>query len=58
MKKYTKEFNINEHKWRKIYTLAFSLTQNRQLIEFYYKICHGYLALSSFLYKNWCFKKQ
>ena len=48
---YTKEFNINEDEWRKIYTLAFSLTKNRQIIEFHYKICHGYLALKSFLYK-------
>ena len=29
--KYIKEFNMNEDEWREIYTLAFSLTQNRQL---------------------------
>ena len=36
--KYTKEFNMNKNEWRKIYTLAFSLTQKRQITELQFVI--------------------
>jgi hypothetical protein len=49
--KYTETYGMSDEKWTDIYTLPASLTKNNKLMEFQYKISHGYLALNEKLYK-------